>query len=212
MKENERLSNYLEIELYNKDLQVRHLVEIGKANKRQIKKYENIFRTEVRLRNGKLNANKQKGIKATKELQEYYREETTTEIYNAIVKKIFGTLDFYRIDKALMHIRNNSVARPETVEKLCGLVNTINRFGYSTAKQIWIKKYSENTFRNHIKEIEKLGMNILTFDRRIDGLEIKRETIKNFTSLLNSVPENKKLKIRGIKKNNKKRYVKRVIK
>jgi len=211
IKDKENLSNYIEVEIYDKELHIKYLVRIRKADKKLLKKYKNIFRTEVRLRNGKINSNKQKGIKKSKKLQEYYNEATTTEIYNSIIQKIFGILDFYRIDKALIHIRENVNARPKTINKLCELIDMINKFGYSASKEIWIKKYSENTFRNHIKEVEKAGINALTFDRAIDGVEIKRDKIKNFTSLVNTVPEGIKLElreIRGVKNGKGRRYIK----
>lgn len=205
----ENLSNYIEVEIYDKELHIKYLMRIGRAGEKQLKKYKKIFRTEVRLRNGKINSNKHKGIKATKKLQEYYNEETTTEIYNAIIQKIFGILDFYRIDIALMHIKGNANARPKKIGRMCELVDMINKFGYSTAKQICIKRYSENTFRNYIKEIENLGINVLTFDRAIDGVEIKREKIKNFTSLVNTVPESRNLKVRSAKSGDGRRYIKK---
>ena len=50
-------------------------------------------------------------------------------------------------------------------------------------------QYNKKTFRNHVKKIEELGVNILTFDTEIDGEEVKTEKIKNFTVLENGVKD-----------------------
>ena len=54
MSDEEIISNYLEICLYNKDKETENKIKKGKANKAEKKKYKNIFRTEVKIKNLKL--------------------------------------------------------------------------------------------------------------------------------------------------------------
>ena len=192
-KEDARLSNYMEAELYNKTLQIEQRIAEGKVTEIEELKYKNTFRTEVRIRNGKLNANKQKKNSTwggkSKTLGTYYNDESTTEIYNSYIPRIFGTNDFYRIDVALDKIKNSTQFKYVMKKKLCKLLEMINKGGYTAAKKVWEHKYSGSTFRNHIKLIESIGINALTFNMIIDGVKIKREFIKNFTSLRNAIPE-----------------------
>ena len=192
-KEDIAISNYMEAELYNKTLQIEQRIAEGKTTKTEKLKYKNIFRTEVRVRNGKLNSNKQKKNSTwggkPKILQTYYNKESTTEIYNSYIPKLFGTNDFYRIDIALDKIKKSTQFNDKMKHKLCKLLETINRSDYTTAKEVWIHKYCSSTFIKHIKLIESIGINAITFNMVIDGVKVEREFIKNFTSLNNSIPE-----------------------
>lgn len=186
-KEEKEMANYMELCLYNKTKEIEMKVLEGKAFETEKEKFENVFRTEVKIKNGKINSNINKEKMKDKSIETYYNSKNTTELYNSPVKKIFGENDFYRIDVALKIIDRNKSIRNKTKTKLKLLLRKINKLGYTTAKEYWVKKYSEVTFRNHIKKIEKLGINVLTFDRKINGLAVERDTIKNFTKLENSV-------------------------
>ncbi len=186
-KEEKEMANYMELCLYNKTKEIEMKVLEGKAFETEKEKFENVFRTEVKIKNGKINSNINKEKMKDKSIETYYNSKNTTELYNSPVKKIFGENDFYRIDVALKIIDRNKSIRNKTKTKLKLLLRKINKLGYTTAKEYWVKKYSEVTFRNHIKKIETLGINVLTFDRKINGLAVERDTIKNFTNLENSV-------------------------
>ena len=192
-REEEIISNYMEVTMYNKTLEIEKKIAEGKLSENDRKKYQNIFRTEVKIRNGKLNSIKQKtrtkGKVKDKKLEEYYNKETTEELYNSYIPRIFGTNDFYRIDKALEIVRADTTMRDTTKDKLCKLLKLINKKGYSKAKYEWCKEYNENTFRNHCKKIETLGVNVLTFDKVIDSEKVQAEKIKNFTKLENGVKD-----------------------
>lgn len=190
MSDEEIISNYLEICLYNKDKETENKIKKGKANKAEKKKYKNIFRTEVKIKNLKLNANKNSGKILNKALETYYNDETTKYLYSNPIKKIFGENKFYRIDIALDIIERNEKMRKSTKNKLQELLKLINLCGFTSARKYWVEKYSEVTFRNHIKKIEALGINVLTFDKEIDGIEIKAEKMENFTNLKNSYKPN----------------------
>ena len=186
-KEEKEMANYMELCLYNKTKEIELKILEGKAFETEKERFENVFRTEVKIKNGKINSNISKEKMKDKSIETYYNKKNTTELYNSPVQKIFGLNDFYRIDVALKIIDRNKNIRKKTKIKLKLLLRKINKLGYTDAKKYWVEKYSEVTFRNHIKKIEALGINVLTFDRKINGLEVERETIKNFTKLENSV-------------------------
>lgn len=191
MSEEEKImSNYLEICLYNKNKEIANKIKKGKAKETEKKKFKNVFRTEVKIKNLKLNANKDSGKMSNKALETYYNDETTKQIYSNPIKRIFGENEFYRIDIALNIIEKNEKMRKSTKNKLQELLTMINLYGFTSAKRYWVKRYSEVTFRNHIKKIEALGINVLTFDNKIDGIEITTEKIKNFTNLKNTYRTN----------------------
>ncbi len=192
-REQAREHSYMEAELYNKTLQIEKRYAEGKVSEQEKLRYKNTFRTEVRTRNGKLNSNKQNKKSSwsgqPKTLETYYNEESTTKLYNTHIPKIFGTNDFYRVDVAVNKIKNSVDLKEKMKPKLCKLLELINKNGYTKARTIWEKKYSPSTFRNHIKLIESVGINVLTFDKVINRVKVKREKIKNFTSLKNAIPE-----------------------
>lgn len=184
-KEEAEINSYMEICLYNKDREIKNKRKDGKATEEDEKRFENVFRTEVKAKNLKLNTNKSSGKMPDKKLETYYNEKVTTEIYSKPIKRIFGENDFFRIDIALDILEKNEKIRKSTKNKLRQLLILINQKGFSKAKKYWCKRYSEVTFRNHIKKIETLGINVLTFDKEIDGIKIEKEKIKNFTNLKN---------------------------
>lgn len=188
-REEEISSNYIEITLYNKTKEIEQKIANGEIAENLIKKFINIFRTELKVKNGKLNSNKQKQLFNNKSLGTYYNTETTTKLYNKTVQKIFGINDFYRIDIALEKIKNAMGIRDGTKRNLCRLIKLVNKRGYTIAKKIWTEKYCEATFRNQVKKIESLRINILTFDKKINGQIVNVKKIKNFTLLENGVPE-----------------------
>lgn len=182
-------SNYIEVTLYSKTLEMEHKVEEGRAPEYLKERYDNIFRTELKLKNGKLNANKRTGKLLDKKLETYYNYDVTSGIYTGTITKIFGTNEFYRIDVALKKIEENKTIRQSIKQKLSTLLKLINKEGYTQAKIIWCDTFSAGTFKNHIKKIEALGINCITFDRIINGKLISREVIPNFTLIKNSVPD-----------------------
>lgn len=184
-REEEITSNYMEVCLYNKTKEIEQKIAAGRMTEDGKEIYANTFRTEVKVKNLKLNANKDNGKELNKALETYYNERKTSELYNTPTEKVFGKNDFFRIDKALEIVKQKKM-RKDTRIKLLKLLIKINKDGYTSAKEYWINKYSEPTFRSHIKKIEELGINVLTFDKCIDGIDMKTEKIKNFTSLQNT--------------------------
>lgn len=188
---NEESSNYLEVTIYNKTKEIEQKIAEGKADKKDLIRYKNIIRTEIKVKNGKLNSNKSqdqlnnKENVRTKELETYYNLEALNIYYSNNVKKIFGEEPFYRIDIAIKIINDNETIRPTMKEKLCTLIELINSDGYTIAKEIWSDTFSSKTFSNHIKKIKELGINPITFDNVINGKAVTYETIPNFSLLDN---------------------------
>lgn len=188
----EESSNYLEVTIYNKTKEIEQKLSAGTSSKELLIKYKNIIRTEIKVKNGKLNSNKSqdqlnnKENVRTKELETYYNRAALYTYYSNNAKKIFGTEPFYRIDIAISKIKNSETIKPKMKDKLCSLLQLINTDGYSKAKQIWIDTFSISTFNSHIKKIRELGINVVTFDETLNGELIPYETIPNFSLLDNA--------------------------
>ena len=185
--EEDDIGSYMQIVEYNKTLEIEQQISEGKLPESYRDKYINVFRTEVRIGNSRLNHYKNtSGI--MKILENYYNLETTTQLYEYPTKRIFGTNDFYRIDEAL-NIINSSSMRHTTKEKLCNLLLLVNEKGCTIAKKEWNNMFSEKTYANHKKKIESLGLNIISYDDVIDNKAVSVETIKNFTLLKNRIAD-----------------------
>ncbi len=187
----EESSNYLEVTIYNKTKEIEQKIAEGKADIKDFIRYKNVIRTEIKVKNGKLNSNKSqdqlnnKENVRTKELETYYNFEALNTYYSNTAKKIFNTETFYRIDIAIKKICDSETIKPKMKDKLCSLLQLINTDGYSKAKEIWVDTFSISTFNSHIKKIKGLGINPVTFDNVINGKAVTYETIPNFSLLGN---------------------------
>lgn len=132
----------------------------------EILNYENVFRTELRLKNKRLNYNKKNTLHINKTLNNYYSENISDECFKRYVEPIFYTAAFYRIDYAILAIQSDRRLTEVEVEKLCNLVKEINNKGFTIAKIQY--KYSEDTFNKHIKLLRSIGINPLCFDENIE--------------------------------------------
>lgn len=194
-KENEKtededdIGSYMQIVEYNKTLQIENDIANGRVPESYREKYINVFRTEVRIRNARLNYYKNR--KCISKTLEYYSKnyDLLVSIYNKATRALFGTNDFFRIDEALDIINSNKSMRISTKNKLCELLQLVNQKGITAAKGEWDKKFCPSTFINHKKKIESLGINIITFDRTINNKVVSVEMIKNFTLLKNRIPD-----------------------
>ena len=100
--------NYIEYAFYDKGQEIIVKVSEGRADESEIDEYKNIFRSEVRIKNGWLNSNKHDNKEMTKELSTYYNEETCNELYDRLIKDILRTNDFYKIDEAIKIVRKST--------------------------------------------------------------------------------------------------------
>ena len=167
--------------------------------------FKGIFRTEVRIKNRKLNYYKYSekwGL--SKELDNYLSEDMKEYFFRQIAEKIWFAEPFFRIDVALDLIRNNADLKDNMKRKLCNVLKSIRRNGYTRTRNSYANmkriddiqkaiktglpsKYIERlktqklcpsdfaTFNNYIKKIRELGINPLTFNRYY-----KLEKIENF--------------------------------
>lgn len=188
----EESSNYLEVTIYNKTKETEQRIAAGKASKDELIRYKNVIRTEIKVKNGKLNSNKsqdklnnKRNIR-TKDLCNYYNADATKTYYSKNAQKIYGTELFYRIDVAIKIICDCKNIKDKMKDKLCSLLKLINSVGYTEAKQIWIDTFSLGTFKNHTNKIRELGINVVTFDEFTNGRKTPYETIPNFSLLDNT--------------------------
>lgn len=191
-RHSEDSSNYLEVIVYNKTKEIENRIASGKTSKDELVRYKDVIRTEVKVKNGKLNSNKSqdqlnhKTDIRNKSLENYYNDTALQNYYSRNIKKIFGTEAFYRIDTAINLIDKEETIKPKMKEKLITLIKLINTEGYTKAKNIWVDTFSLTTFNTHIKRIRKLGINVITFDKVINGVTIDYEYIPNFSLLDNA--------------------------
>ncbi len=169
-------SGCVEIACYDKGKEMLKQFKKGKYKKKEANKYTNIFRVELRIKNARLNYEKHKnGI--AKDIANYYSREVAKQYFEYYVEKIFGKEKFYRIDVAVEMIQNEKTLKDSTKEKLCNLLNNINKNGYTKA----IDSYKcRSTFLSYAKKVKELGINVLTFDRVINGKEMIQKCIDNF--------------------------------
>lgn len=167
--------------------------------------FKGIFRTEVRIKNRKLNYYKyNEKWKLSKELKHYLREDMKEYFFKQKAEKIWFAEPFYRIDIALDLIRNNDNLKDNMKRKLCDVLKSIRRNGYTKARNNYgnMKRFDDiqkaiktglsskyidrlrteklngsdfATFNNYIKKIRDLGINPLTFSRHYE-----LEKIENF--------------------------------
>lgn len=182
--------NCVEFAFYDKGQETKYRVNMGKAPIEEILRYRNVFRSEIRFKNAKLNNNQYEKFMPNKYLDTYYKADVTKRLHTKYVSEILGLNDFYRIDIALKKLDESEYAG-DMKSKLKSILQLINEEGYTKATNMWLEKYSKPTFYSHIHKIEELGINVLTFDAEIGGQVIHTETIVNFGLIDNSIPEDK---------------------
>ena len=172
-------SGYVEIIFYDKWNEMLKELKSGNITIDEALKYKNIFRTEVRIKNKKLNYEKySKGT--SKDIVNYYNEETAKMYMNNYTEKILGQEQFYRIDVATKIIQKAKNLKQNMKAKLCDLLSLINRKGFTYAKNSY---NNAKTFITHLKRIKALGINVLTIDEQINGKKIEQEKMENFAKI-----------------------------
>lgn len=182
-------SGYVEIIFYDKENEMLQLAKKGKTTFAEASKYKGILRTEVRIKNRRLNYEKyKKGI--SKDIGNYYNAIAAKLYFDYYINKILGSERFYRIDIAIKIIQNVQTLKNNMKEKLCNLLKTINEKGFTKAKESYKNK---KTFREHINKLKNLDISFLTFGTHINGKKIKAESIENFAIMNNDNIENKEI-------------------
>lgn len=166
---------YIEFIVYDKEHEVIEKNYFKGTEEEFIKKYKNVIRTEIRIKNRKLNYNKNT-LHIDKILVNYLNKKMANYYFDNYVSKIFFKETFYRIDVAVAKIKSDKTLSVKMKEKLSSLLILINSLGFTKAKTKYSSKYSLVTFRDHIKRIRKLGINPLTFSSKFNI-----EQLKNFS-------------------------------
>lgn len=166
-------NGYTQVMTYNKEEEQRkkHLNKNYKSKGQE--NYYGVIRTECRIKNRKLNYYKKK---RTKHLKNYLNEEMATMFFEKYVTKVWFSSPFYRIDIALDKIKKSSSITDNMKGKLCLLIYIIHYGGFSFAKYWYCSYYTSRTFDSHIKLLEKMGINPLTFSEKYS-----QEKMENFS-------------------------------
>lgn len=199
------VGGYAEVMTYDKYKQLLAVRYEDYYTVEELESFKGVIRTEVRIKNRKLNYYKHSdnwGL--AKELSNYLNEDMKRYFWHNYVEKVWYTEPFYRVDIAMKMIRKNNSLTKYKKDVLCDVVRRINKFGYTRASEHfayekrWNKYEKEKnngvpesvlekilkgklttddftTFRTYIAEIRKLGINPLTFDKKF-----KLEKIENF--------------------------------
>ena len=170
---------WIEIITYDKEMQERQnysYEDLIVLNEDDLE-YVGIFRTEVRIKNAKLNYNKTASLGLEKCLSNYLCEDMKKFYWEKYAEKVWFTEDFYRLDKAIEIVKKSNL-KDNMKKKLCTLLRKINKYGYSQARSSYKCK---DTFKNHINAIRHLNINPLTFEKTF-----KLEKMENFAKYKSS--------------------------
>lgn len=166
----------VQVKIYNKDMEQLQQLKYGQISRSQYDNYRNTLRTEVKVKNGKLNAEKNKYY-IPKDLFTYLDEYVANYYFNKYVSQIVFSEPFYRIDVAIEMIKNDHTLSSSMRDKLCNLLKTINEKGYTYTKENYQYK---SAFNEHIKKIRERNINPLTLDEEL-GKDWNIEVLENFT-------------------------------
>lgn len=165
-------TGYIELISYDKEKELRNKLrkkspEEVFASNESLENYMGVIRTEVRVKNRKLNYNK-KSWGLTKELSNYLQEDLADFYFEKYAEKVWFSEPFYRIDIAIEKIKIDGNIKGKMKEKLCALILRIHVYGFTKAQEFYENKYSKATFNSHIKRIRSMGINPLTFSQMYD--------------------------------------------
>ena len=200
-------NGYVELIVYDKEMERRLAIRYDDyiSPDDVDKDFKGIIRIEVRIKNRKLNYYKYNanwGL--AKDLSSYLSEDMKEYFFKQYSQKVWFAEPFYRIDVALKLIKNNTDLKINMKNKLCDLLKSIRRNGYSKSRENYgyLKRFEDVqnaikngfsstyierlkneklcgadfvTFNNYIKKIRELGINPLTFSRNYE-----LEKIENF--------------------------------
>lgn len=190
-----------EFVLYNKDMEQLIKFKLKKIDDIQRSSFKNMFRSEVRLFNAKLNTEKYKPQGKEKTISNYKCLSSANEYFDKYSKQAFFDKPFYRLDIAKDMV-NNNVSKQNMKYKLCHLLEVINENGFTKAKEIYCpqiildgvetkvidkpqdedKPKDYTNFNRHIDRLLEIGINPLTFKTTWLGYnETTYTEIPNFT-------------------------------
>lgn len=170
-------SGFVEITFYDKGAEMLKLAKKGKITLAVANKYKGTFRTEIRIKNKRLNYEKYKNG-TSKDIYNYYDKLVAKMYFDNYIAKILGKERFYRIDIAKELIKKAQTLKNNMKEKLCNLLEKINKNGFTKARDSY---NNTKTFYEHLKRIRQLGINFLTFGSKLNEKKVTAESIDNFS-------------------------------
>lgn len=177
----------VQVKIYNKDMEQLEKLKKGQISRGQYQYYRNTIRTEIKVKNGKLNAENNKYY-IPKDLNTYMDEWVADYYFNKYVSQIVFQEPFYRLDIAKKMIKSDSILSNNMKKKLCDLLEMINQKGFTYTKENYKHK---SAFGNHIKELRNRNINPLTLDNKL-AKELRITVLENFTTKENSIRRSSK--------------------
>ncbi len=121
-------NGYIELISYDKEKELREKMKKKEPNEifaknESIKDYIGVIRTEVRVKNRKLNYNK-KSWGLVKELNSYLDDFMADYYFKNYAEKVWYSEPFYRFDIAIKKVNDSKFVKPKMKEKLCKLLET----------------------------------------------------------------------------------------
>ena len=144
--------------------------------------YQNILRTEVKVKNKHLNYQKKYRPKT---LRNYFTFEMAEKYFKEYVEPIYFKEKFYRLDVAILEIYKKDTLKDFEKDRLSAFLTRINETGITEVKN----NYDEKTFKDYTRKIRKLGINPLCFSSVIDNKPISIEKMENFTLFENAIDD-----------------------
>lgn len=187
----------VEFVVYNKDLEQRQQLIDKKIDEAEYDLHYNTIRFEVRILNAKLNK-----MDIPKDIFHYRKKEMAEKLFSFYAESAFFTEPMYRIDVAKKLV-NKSDENENMKEKLCTILDEINKRGYTSVRQKYSievilkngkRQRNYTQFNRYIERLRALKINPLTFKRSWfdeDGDEIRTtyKEIPNFILLENRKEE-----------------------
>lgn len=124
-------NGYSEVMTYDKYKQLLKVRYEDYITPEELENFKGVIRTEVRIKNRKLNYYKNSdNWNLTKELANYLSKDKKQYFLERFVEKVWYTEPFYRIDMAFKLIKQNDSLTNHTKQVLCDVLRRINKYGY----------------------------------------------------------------------------------
>ncbi|EQB3102277.1 hypothetical protein ACYIU4_003689 [Clostridium botulinum] len=155
------------INFYDKEKERKNNKEKYNVSDQDIFNSKNILRIKVQLNKSKTDYLKYKYKFETKELHNYLTLEESREQILYYYKKCIKQGDYYNLDKAKQLVDSNADLTTRTKNNLKSILDLINKCrSIYKAREKFIG--TKETFNNHLKQLDKLGINPVTIPARWD--------------------------------------------
>lgn len=146
-------NGYVEIMTYNKEKQLLSVRYRDYVTEEELERFRGVMRTEVRIKNRKLNYYKNdNNWLLPKELARYLSENMKKYFWEKYAEKVWFTEPFYRIDVAIKMVKENNSLTNYSKTILCDVLRRINKNGYTRAS----KHYAYSKILDKIEKEKKM--------------------------------------------------------